>query len=69
MKAVETDGKWETRGVTNGEVVETLDAKTVMNHIAEAAWLCGDPGLQFDTTVNDWHPCINTTALRLEPML
>ena len=63
MKAVETDGKWETRGVTNGEVVETLDAKTVMNHIAEAAWLCGDPGLQFDTTVNDWHPCINTDRI------
>ena len=63
MKAVETDGKWETRSVTNGEVVETLDATTVMNHIAEAAWLCGDPGLQFDTTVNDWHPCINTDRI------
>ena len=63
MKAVEANGKWETRSVTDGEVVETLDATTVMNHIAEAAWLCGDPGLQFDTTVNDWHPCINTDRI------
>jgi ribonucleoside-diphosphate reductase alpha chain len=63
MKAVENGGKWETRGVTNGEVVETLDAGEVMNKIADAAWLCGDPGLQFDTTINDWHPCINTDRI------
>jgi ribonucleoside-diphosphate reductase alpha chain len=63
MKALESGGTWETRSVISGEVVETLDAKNVMNHIAEAAWLCGDPGLQFDTTVNDWHPCINTDRI------
>jgi ribonucleoside-diphosphate reductase alpha chain len=63
MNAVEAGGTWETRGVTNGEVVETLSAADVMNHIADAAWQCGDPGLQFDTTINDWHPCINTDRI------
>ena len=63
MKAVENNETWSTRAVTNGEVVETLDAQDLMNQIADAAWKCGDPGLQFDTTVNDWHPCINTARI------
>ena len=63
MKAVEAGEKWETRGVTDGSVVEKLNAKDVMAKIADAAWKCGDPGLQFDTTVNDWHPCINTDRI------
>jgi ribonucleoside-diphosphate reductase alpha chain len=63
MKAVEDDGEWNTRGITNGEVVDTYKARDLMNHIAEGAWLCGDPGMQFDTTVNDWHPCINTDRI------
>jgi len=63
MEAVENDGTWTTRAVTNGEVVETLNARSLMNQIAEATWHCGDPGMQFDTTVNDWHPCINTARI------
>ena len=63
MKAVEEDGEWQTRAVTDGSVVESINARQLMNQIAEAAWLCGDPGLQFDTTVNDWHPCINTDRI------
>jgi ribonucleoside-diphosphate reductase alpha chain len=63
MKAVEEGAEWHTRAVTNGEVVESIDARDLMNQIADAAWQCGDPGLQFDTTVNDWHPCINTDRI------
>ncbi len=57
MQAVERDGLWKTRAVTTGEVVETLRAREVFRQICEAAWACGDPGLQFDTQVNDWHTC------------
>jgi ribonucleoside-diphosphate reductase alpha chain len=63
MKAVEEGAEWHTRAVTTGEVVESIDARDLMNQIADAAWQCGDPGLQFDTTVNDWHPCINTDRI------
>jgi len=63
MTAVEEDGEWSTRAVTNGEVIDTYKARDIMNQIANATWQCGDPGLQFDTTVNDWHPCINTARI------
>ena len=63
MKAVEEGGEWHTRAVRDGEIVDTLDARDLMNQISDAAWLCGDPGMQFDTTVNDWHPCINTDRI------
>ncbi len=59
MKAVLKDGEWKTRKVTTGETVETFKAQEMMNWIAEAAWICGDPGLQFSTTLNDWHTCPN----------
>ena len=50
--------------------METYRARDLFREIAEAAWLCGDPGLQFDTTVNDWHTCPNTDAhQRLQPVL
>jgi ribonucleoside-diphosphate reductase alpha chain len=60
MQRVITDGKWETRKIKNGEVVHTYDASTIMDKIAEAAWFCGDPGIQFDTATNDWHTCPNS---------
>ncbi len=60
VENVENDGDWETRSVTTGEPVETLKARDVMREIAEAAHLCGDPGLQYDTTINRWHTCKNT---------
>ena len=63
MKAVEEDGEWHTRSVTTGEVVDTYRAREVMDAISNCAWLCGDPGMQYDTTINDWHPCINTDRI------
>jgi ribonucleoside-diphosphate reductase alpha chain len=55
MRAVEEGGDWHLTARTTGEVVETLPARELMREIAEAAWRCADPGVQFDTTINDWH--------------
>jgi ribonucleoside-diphosphate reductase alpha chain len=60
MQAVLHDKKWQTRAVTTGEVVDTYSARDIMKRIVDAAHLCGDPGLQFDTTINDWHTCPNS---------
>ena len=46
-----------------GEVMDTYKARDLMRQIAEATWICGDPGMQFDTTVNDWHTCPNTARI------
>ena len=63
MRAVLDDGLWQTRAVTNGEVVETYRARDLMRAIAEGTWVCGDPGMQFDTTVNEWHTSPNTARI------
>ncbi|OGS37337.1 MAG: ribonucleoside-diphosphate reductase, adenosylcobalamin-dependent [Elusimicrobia bacterium RIFOXYB2_FULL_49_7] len=63
MKAVVKDKKWVTRAVTNNRVVDTYRARDLMRKISEAAHACGDPGLQFDTTVNEWHTCRKTTRI------
>ncbi|MFQ5864444.1 MAG: vitamin B12-dependent ribonucleotide reductase, partial [bacterium] len=63
MKAVIEDKEWQTKAVTTGEPVDTYRARELMNMIAESAWRSGDPGLQFDTTVNDWHTCLNTDRI------
>ncbi len=63
MHAVLSGGKWSTRGRTNGEVVETFEAKEIWRKVAEASWSCADPGLQYDTTINDWHTCSNTDRI------
>jgi len=55
MGAVVDDRQWKTRFITNGEVSDSFPARKLMHRIAEAAWQCGDPGLQFDTTTNAWH--------------
>ncbi|MEE2823129.1 MAG: vitamin B12-dependent ribonucleotide reductase [Acidobacteriota bacterium] len=60
MEAVIKDDEWNLRKVTTEEVVQTHKAREMLDWIAEAAWLCGDPGLQFYTTLNDWHTCPNT---------
>jgi ribonucleoside-diphosphate reductase alpha chain len=60
MNAVENDGDWQTRAVVTDEVVDTFKARHLMKLIAEATHLCGDPGLQYDTTINKWHTCINS---------
>lgn len=60
MRAANTGGQWETMSRTTGEVVDTLSAKDLWRQIAEAAWACADPGVQYDTTINRWHTCPNT---------
>ncbi len=55
MRAVLLDGDWQTRAVRDGKPVETFRAKQLFRELSEAAHLCGDPGLQFDTTINAWH--------------
>ncbi len=60
MHAVEQDGEWTTRYVTTGEPAETYRARDILHQIAEAAWVCGDPGMQYDTTINDWNPVSNS---------
>nr|MBA3538730.1 vitamin B12-dependent ribonucleotide reductase [Deltaproteobacteria bacterium] len=64
MNAVIRDGEWSTRSVTDSSrKIETFRAKDVMRKMADAAWICGDPGIQYDSTINDWHPCINTARI------
>jgi ribonucleoside-diphosphate reductase alpha chain len=63
MRAVLDGGDWQTRAVTSGEVLDTYKARDLMHQIAEATWVCGDPGMQFDTTVNDWHTSANTARI------
>ena len=63
MKAYEDDGEWSTTYRTTGEVHETMPARTLMHEIAKAAWACADPGLQFDSTINDWHTCSVTERI------
>ncbi len=57
MRAALEGRPWQTRYVTTGEVCETLPARELLRRIAEATHQCGDPGMQFDTTINDWHTC------------
>ena len=60
MKAVESDKEWETKAVVGGRTVDTFKARKLWREIADAAWICGDPGLQFDTTIQDWNVVPNT---------
>ncbi|MBN1155007.1 vitamin B12-dependent ribonucleotide reductase [candidate division KSB1 bacterium] len=60
MKRVLNHAHWETYAVTTGEVIHTYKADELMDQIVSAAHLCGDPGLQFDTTINSWHTCPNS---------
>ena len=64
MRAVLDDGEWQTRAVTDDRVMDTLKARDLMRQIAEGTHVCGDPGMQFDTTINDWHTCPNTNRIR-----
>ncbi len=63
MQAVISDGEWWTKGVASGQPVKRYKARDLMRQIAEATHQCGDPGMQFDTTVNRWHPCRNTARI------
>ncbi len=57
LKAVEADGDWTLVQRTNGKPDKTVRARDLWEQIGHAAWACADPGLQFDTTINDWHTC------------
>jgi len=63
MRAVLDDSEWETKAVRDGSVMETYRARELMTLIAEGTHVCGDPGMQFDTTVNEWHTCPATDRI------
>ncbi|MEO8379409.1 MAG: vitamin B12-dependent ribonucleotide reductase, partial [Acidobacteriota bacterium] len=64
MRAYEKDSDWQTHAVTDkSKVMGTYKARDLMKRMAQSAWVCGDPGMQFDSTVNDWHPCPNTARI------
>jgi ribonucleoside-diphosphate reductase alpha chain len=60
MGALMQDGEWHTVARTTGQVWKTYQASDLWNKLAEAAWSCADPGVQYDTTINKWHTCPNT---------
>jgi ribonucleoside-diphosphate reductase alpha chain len=57
MRAFEQDQDWKLKAVLTGDTVDTVRARDLMREIAEAAWQCADPGMQYDTTINEWHTC------------
>jgi ribonucleoside-diphosphate reductase alpha chain len=63
MEAVVRDADWWTHGVFTGEKKDRFKARDLLRQIADATHQCGDPGMQFDTTVNRWHPCKNTARI------
>lgn len=63
MKAVLEDGIWETRAVTDGRVMDRIPARKILERISYGTWFCGDPGMQFDDTINQWHTCANTDRI------
>ncbi len=60
MKAVENDSLWDLKAITTGESLERIRAREVMDWITDAAWHSADPGVQYDTTINNWHTLTNT---------
>ncbi|PIR42060.1 MAG: ribonucleoside-diphosphate reductase, adenosylcobalamin-dependent [Candidatus Yanofskybacteria bacterium CG10_big_fil_rev_8_21_14_0_10_37_15] len=60
MKAVLTDETWDLKAVVNGETIERIKAREIMDWIADATWHSADPGMQYDSTINDWHTLVNT---------
>jgi ribonucleoside-diphosphate reductase alpha chain len=63
MQAVEDDRDWWTRNVNDGNPVEKYSARELLHRMADSAWHCGDPGMQYDTTVNRWHTCKTTARI------
>ena len=59
IEAVLTDGDWDLIQRTDGKVAKTIPARSLWDQIAVAAWSCADPGMQYDTTINEWHTCPN----------
>ncbi len=63
MRSALEDREWPLPSVLDGKTVTTVNARALLQRIAAAAWECGDPGMQYDTTVNDWHTCANTARI------
>ncbi|HEX3220870.1 MAG TPA: hypothetical protein VHU77_12825, partial [Candidatus Limnocylindria bacterium] len=63
MQAVEEDSNWTTHAITSGAPVETVKARYLLNKMAEAAWVCGDPGIQYHDNINRWHTSANTAPI------
>ncbi len=64
LRAVEEDGEWALKARMDGKAVKRLKARGLMDQIAEAAWSSADPGIQFHTTINDWHTCPASGPIR-----
>ncbi|HEY2602080.1 MAG TPA: vitamin B12-dependent ribonucleotide reductase [Thermoleophilaceae bacterium] len=60
MERAERGEQWDTIARVTGKPVESYDARELLGQIAEAAWKCADPGVQYDTTINEWHTCPNS---------
>jgi len=63
MQAAHDDGDWWTRAVTTGENLEKKNASDLLNKISEGTWICGDPGLQYDGSIQKWHTCKGTEPI------
>ena len=63
LAASVADGDWTTRSVTTGRPMDTFKARMLMDKIAEGTWLCGDPGVQYEDTIQRWHTCPNTAPI------
>src|SRR5690242_18389058 len=63
MRAVVDDKDWWTKNVADGQPVDKLRARELMSKISDSTWHCGDPGMQYDTTVNRWHTCKSTARI------
>ncbi|HMD13124.1 MAG TPA: vitamin B12-dependent ribonucleotide reductase, partial [Bacteroidota bacterium] len=63
MRAAIDDKEWTTKSVRDGKTMDTLRARDVIKEMSEAAWICGDPGMQFHSTINNWHTCSNTAPI------
>ena len=63
LRAAENDQEWTTRAVTTGRPMGTHRAKLLLDKIAEGTWLCGDPGVQYEDTIQRWHTCPNTAPI------
>jgi ribonucleoside-diphosphate reductase alpha chain len=63
MRAVEENKDWWTKNVTDGQPNDKLSSRDLLRKVSESTWQCGDPGMQYDTTVNRWHTCKNTARI------
>jgi ribonucleoside-diphosphate reductase alpha chain len=63
MRAVESNGDWTTHAIVDGKPMGTYKARDIFRRMADAAHVCGDPGIQYDTTINDWHTSANTDKI------